>query len=154
MVVTLETERIEEVVQMMVITVTESVSTTVEGTEMMTAEAEVVAQEVTTVAAVMEAEVEAEVEAEMVAEMVAEMAEGLVAEMAEGLVAVQVAVQVVEENLDSIETTVHQRVLVEVVAVVATTNVNLEIITVADESACAASETGFDILQTRNAAYD
>tara|TARA_B100001113_G_scaffold157615_1_gene128933 strand:- start:1177 stop:1629 length:453 start_codon:yes stop_codon:yes gene_type:complete len=149
-VVTLETERIEEVVQMMVITVTESVSTTVEGTEMMTAEAEVVAQEVTTVAAVMEAEVEAE----MVAEMVAEMAEGLVAEMAEGLVAVQVAVQVVEENLDSIETTVHQRVLVEVVAVVATTNVNLEIITVADESACAASETGFDILQTRNAAYD
>ena len=135
---------------MMVITVTESVSTTVEGTEMMTAEAEVVAQEVTTVAAVMEAEVEAE----MVAEMVAEMAEGLVAEMAEGLVAVQVAVQVVEENLDSIETTVHQRVLVEVVAVVATTNVNLEIITVADESACAASETGFDILQTRNAAYD
>ena len=150
MVVTLETERIEEVVQMMVITVTESVSTTVEGTEMMTAEAEVVAQEVTTVAAVMEAEVEVE----MVAEMVAEMAEGLVAEMAEGLVAVQVAVQVVEENLDSIETTVHQRVLVEVVAVVATTNVNLEIITVADESACAASETGFDILQTRNAAYD
>lgn len=142
MVVTLETERIEEVVQMMVITVTGSVSTTVEETEMMTAEAEVVAQEVTTVAAVMEAEVEVEMEAEMVAEM------------AEGLVAVQVAVQVVEENLDSIETTVHQRALVEVVAVVATTNVNLEIITIADESACAASETGFDILQTRNAAYD
>ena len=138
MVVTLETEKIEEVVQMMVITVTGSVSTTVEETEMMTVEAEVVAHEVTTVAA------------EMEAEMVAEMAEGLVAEMAEGLV----AVQVVEVNLDSIETTAHQRAQVEVVDVVETTKVNLEIITTTDESACAASETGFDILQTSNAAYD
>ena len=146
MVVTLETERIEEVVQMMVITVTGTVSTTAEETEMTTVEAEVVAQEVTTAAAVMEAEVaavmEAEVEAVMVAEMVAEMAEDLV------------VVQVVEENLDSIVTIARQKALVEVVDVVETTNVNLVIITIADESTFAASETGFDILQTPNAAYD
>ena len=109
---------------------------------MMTLEAEAVAQEVTTAAVVMEAVKEAEVEVEMVAEM------------AEGLVAVLVAVLVVEENLDSIVTIARQKALVEAVDAVETTNVNRVIITIADESACAAYETGFDILQTRNAAYD
>lgn len=127
---------------MMVITVIGIVSTTVGETVMMTLEAEAVAQEVTTAAVVMEAEVEAEVEAEMVDEMVAEMAVGLV------------AVLVVEESLDSIVTIALQKALVEAVDAVETTNVNRVIITIADESACAAYETGFDILQTRNAAYD
>ena len=90
----------------------------------------------------MEAEVEAVMEAEVEAVTVAEMAEGLV------------VVQVVEENLDSIVTIARQKALVEVVDVVETTNVNLVIITIADESTFAASETGFDILQTPNAAYD
>lgn len=143
---------------MMVITVIGIVSTTVEETEMMTLEAEVVAQEVTTAAVVMEAEVvavmeavmEAEVEAEMEAEMEAEVEAEVEAEMVEDLVAVQVG----EENLDSIETTVHQKALVEVVDVAATIRVNRGTITIADESAFAASETGFDILQTRNVAYD
>ena len=123
---------------MMVITVIGIVSTTVGETVMMTLEAEAVAQEVTTAAVVMEAVKEAEVEVEMVAEM------------AEGLV----AVLVVEESLDSIVTIALQKALVEAVDAVETTNVNRVIITIADESACAAYETGFDILQTRNAAYD
>ena len=119
---------------MMVITVIGIVSTTVGETVMMTLEAEAVAQEVTTAAVVMEAEVEVE--------MVAEMAEGLV------------AVLVVEESLDSIVTIARQKALVEAVDAVETTNVNRVIITIADESARGAYETGFDILQTRNAAYD
>ena len=131
---------------MMVIIVTGTVSTTVEETAMTTPEAGIVVQEVTTVVAVMAAVMQAEMEEDLVAEMV----EDLVAEMVEGLVAVQVA----EENHDSIETTVHQKALVEVVDVVATIRVNRGTITIADESACAASKTGFDILQTRNAAYD
>ena len=123
---------------MMVITVIGIVSTTVGETVMMTLEAEAVAQEVTTAAVVMEAVKEAEVEVEMVAEM------------AEGLV----AVLVVEESLDSIVTIALQKALVEAVDAVETTNVNRVIITIADESARGAYETGFDILQTRNAAYD
>ena len=123
---------------MMVITVIGIVSTTVGETVMMTLEAEAMDQEVTTAAVVMEAVKEAEVEVEMVAEM------------AEGLV----AVLVVEESLDSIVTIARQKALVEAVDAVETTNVNRVIITIADESARGAYETGFDILQTRNAAYD
>ena len=143
---------------MMVIIVTGTVSTTVEETAMTTPEAVIVAQEVTTVAAVMAAEMVEDLVAEMEAEEEAEMVEDLVAEMVaevvEDLVAETVAVQVEVENLDSIETTVHQKALGVVVDVAATIRVNRGTITIADESACAASETGFDILQTRNAAYD
>ena len=49
-------------------------------------------------------------------------------------VAVQEVVQAAEENLDSIETTVHQKALVEAVDVVEITSVNLEIIIATDFS--------------------
>ena len=136
--VILENVKIEEVDQTMVEIETVIESITAEEMETMTPEVEVEVQGVIIEVAVQE----------VVQEAVTEVV--MVAVQAVALVAVQVA----EENLGSIETTVHQKALVVVVDVAATIRVNRETITTADESACAASETGFDILQTRNAAYD
>ena len=132
--VILEIVKIEEVDQTMVEIETVIESITAEEMETMTPEVEVEVQGVIIEVAVQEA----------VTEVV------MVVVQAVALVAVQVA----EENLGSIETTVHQKALAVVVDVAATIRVNRGTITIADESACAASETGFDILQTRNAAYD
>ena len=78
----------------------------------------------------------------------------LVAETVAVQAVVAVVVQVAAENLDSIVTIAHQKAQVEAVAVVGTTRGNRETITLADECSSRASETGFDILQTLNAAYD
>lgn len=59
--------------------------------------------------------------------------QGVIIEVAVQAVAL-VVVQAAEGNLDSIETTVHQKALVEAVDVVETTSVNLEIIIATDFS--------------------
>ena len=112
--VILEIVKIEEVDQTMVEIETVIESITAEEMETMTLEVEVEVQGVIIEVAVQEA----------VTEVV------MVAVQAVALVVVQAA----EGNLDSIETTVHQKALVEAVDVVETTSVNLEIIIATDFS--------------------
>ena len=120
--VILEIVKIEEVDQTMVEIETVIESITAEEMETMTLEVEVEVQGVIIEVAVQE------VVQEVVQEAVTEVV--MVAVQAVALVAVQVA----EGNLDSIETTVHQKALVEAVDVVEITSVNLEIIIATDFS--------------------
>ena len=116
--VILEIVKIEEVDQTMVEIETVIESITAEEMETMTLEVEVEVQGVIIEVAVQE----------VVQEAVTEVV--MVAVQAVALVVVQAA----EGNLDSIETTVHQKALVEAVDVVETTSVNLEIIIATDFS--------------------
>ena len=79
--------------------------------------------------------------------------QGVILEVAAQAIAL-VVVQETEENLVSTGTTDHLRVQAEAVGEAAITRVSRAIITLAVEILQSATQTGFDIRKTLNAAYD